>query len=392
MNEIKNSAYILYNNALSYIKKNNITEAIKLLEQSIKIHAGDADILTVLGLCHYNLCDFKRARFFWLKSLELSKENNRCEAYLYFLGSEDFKELHSKYDSGLEKVNEMKFVEATHLFDNIIDKYPNLVEPYLIAGLCFYQLKNHTKAEEYWKTAKVLDEGNQKATRYLNEVRIILSKIKHKSYKRQLGIILVVSTLLFVTACLYLFSISKNSELEKKYSKVLLEKGISDKEITLIKEQIKKPESVKSNSDNNKISSKSENSTVISIKNLNENEYQLFKSAVEFYKRKDYQKAKEKFELILNYGIEKNLLAESLYFKAYCSEKTNDFEGAIEHYQEYIKKYPGWNYYDDSIYYCSILLYKSGRISEAKELLNCLINEKPNSIFINSKIKAILEK
>lgn len=61
-----------------------------------------------------------------------------------------------------------------------------------------------------------------------------------------------------------------------------------------------------------------------------------------------------------------------------------------KYYEDYIQKYKGRNYYDDSLYSYGLLLYRQGNVSEAKEVLHKLKTEIPNSIFNNSKIEFVL--
>jgi tetratricopeptide (TPR) repeat protein len=167
MDDLKKSAYILYDNALKAVSENNISEALSYLNQSVEICGEDKDTLNLLGLCHYSLCDFDLARQYWSMILAADKEDNRAERYLEYLNSQETVKLILEYRLGLKSLSDKPAGKGIQVFLTIIKQYPDLVEPYLIAGLYYYNARRYAKAAGYWTKVLKLDRGNPKAGKYL---------------------------------------------------------------------------------------------------------------------------------------------------------------------------------------------------------------------------------
>ncbi len=104
-----------------------------------------------------------------------------------------------------------------------------------------------------------------------------------------------------------------------------------------------------------------------------------------------YDEAIARFQYLIDKSSNEDIKAESLYFMALSFQNIEEHEKAGEHYRSYIDKYRDKSYYDDSLYNYGLMLYEKGDIESAKKILNRLKKDEPQSEFMNSKVRSILE-
>ena len=176
----------------------------------------------------------------------------------------------------------------------------------------------------------------------------------------------------------------------RKYNSTLNELDSYKNRTTVLESQLKESKSAydKLVVDINSISSeKKEN--VESTESI-ANESEVFNKAIEKFKEENYSEAIKELTPLCNKGKDEIYVAEGTYYLAVSLEKTGDYEGAYKWYKRYIDKFKEKNYYDDSLYNCGLMMYIQGKVDESKEMLNKLVNEVPDSIFVNSRVSEIL--
>jgi len=359
-------AYDHFNQAIALIEESDISGAVEELKQGVEYFAHDGEMLNLLGLCYYCLCDFNEAYHCWSRSQALNKAS-KAEEYINKLNTKEFNDLIIDYNLALESINGEQIDKAIEMIKNIIVREPELIEPHVILGLCYMQKNSHSMALDCWHTARNMDKGNPKINNYiLITQKIMLDKLNNKPSSRW-----VFKPLWVILFCMVLFLgyfSGKHDILEKSYFASNQKQPIqtSEKSETTVKKA--SPQ----------------------IFHYVKSETELFNSAVNLYKDAEYSKAQEQFLTLIMYGTEEYLIAESIYFAASSYEKQSDYDHAVEYYQKYIHEYPNKNYYDDALYYCGTLLYQSGQKEAAEELLTKLKNEQPNSIYVNQKVDFML--
>lgn len=401
MEKIIDSAYRLYNQALELIKESNLSDAVKQLKESIRLYSKDPEILNVLGLCSFSMCNFQEARYFWSKSMQISAEDNRAKVYLQTIDSNKFKEMINQYNHSLQKINNNQVEEAVLELQRITHHYSNLIEPYILLGLCNYHLGRYEEAEKNWLKAWSYDQGNIKVKTYLYSVRNIINvkdtvnkntatdSRKTNTFSKYFIYPLTGATIFLLLAFTYKHISYK--QIKSQFVFITEQEINSRKETQRLKEAVKKEQQEKKQLEV-RIKELNHLEKNLPIEILTKNEKLTFNEALKMYRNSLYKNALIKFRELVDYSTQSNLKAEALYFTARCFEKTQDYDSAIKVYQDYIVKYPNTNYYDDSLYYCSLLLYYAGHTEDAKKQLTKLIQNQPESIFINSKAKMILEK
>ena len=86
-------------------------------------------------------------------------------------------------------------------------------------------------------------------------------------------------------------------------------------------------------------------------------------------------------------------ISESIYEVASLNEKLGNKDEAIKYYKKYINMYTSKDkYYDDAYYQLGMLYYNNGKLEDAKSTFYGLRSEVPDSMYNNSKVKAILRE
>lgn len=65
----------IFNKGLNFVKKSNYNEALIYFLEVNKLEKDNVMVLNNLGMCYNRLNDFKNAEYFFLKSLEFSKDD-----------------------------------------------------------------------------------------------------------------------------------------------------------------------------------------------------------------------------------------------------------------------------------------------------------------------------
>ena len=341
MNDLIEITNIYYNNALDLVKNNKVSLAVELLEKCLNYYAKDTQVLNLMGICQYVLCDFDKAYFYWCQSLMCGQETNRANYYLDILNSNDFQELIKNYNLAISNVNNLNYKEAIDILSKIIESNKELIEPYVIIGLCYYKINENKLAQTYIEYAINKDKGNSKYLIYLDEIKGITNRKSNGiNYHIMLNFILILlliipSRLYYKTNNKYIQTLNDNANYQKKIQHITFDLNTSKTQCINLKNELKDIRFKNSNCDN---------------ENFGNNEYEVFKSAITYFKNKEYVQAIERFEYIINKGIEEELVSESIYYVAVCFEKSNNYNLARKYYDIYMNKYCKKNYYDEVLY------------------------------------------
>ncbi len=429
-----NFAKLCYAKALNGVKNGDVTNAIPELNMSLEMDRANTDALNLLGFCHYMLCDFEVAVGVWKSSLSIKPNDNKATMYMNIVESSEFKTIMKQYESGMAYFEQKDYKNAAFKMTNIISKKKELVKPYILAGISMASMGDFEEGISYIERGLQKDRGNIEAKKYINlfrekdflpkQVSEKTSRISNsqdiENAKRgkvpKIGIAALAVALLLVAAFTFRSGHLKGSDeaiqtdsAEGKIEKLKNEhfepkqtgepaKGETAGAMTEQSDEtrddstgVDKPieeQHVKENEipvEPGKI--EREDETVYApIKN----EGVAYSNARKLYKRGQYADAAAAFDDIANRGLERNYKSESMFFAAMSYEKIDDFENAIRQYRRYADNYKEKSYYDESMYNMGFIFYEKGDIQSAAEVFKELKNEKPNSMYVNSKIKRII--
>lgn len=152
--------------SLDYIKNRNITLAIKTLVEGLEINNKDVDLLNILGLCFYKKCMFNEAKIVFERSLSITARN-KAKRYLDYINSDNFKLLLVDYSEGIKALKNRELNKAKILFENIIKRENELIEPYcILTEICIYENK-YEEAKAWLEILMEKDIGNENILTYI---------------------------------------------------------------------------------------------------------------------------------------------------------------------------------------------------------------------------------
>ena len=419
-----------YQNALYLIKKNNISEALKELKLSLKFNPNSTAALNLIALTYYLKCRFDKAEKHWRKSLEIRPENNKARDYIELITKKDFYELRKQYKEILfnDKYSGQKKID---FLKEVISQYPELIEPYIILGVFYKKQRNFSKALEYLYQAYELDSGNQNIKDYIfasekhkeGNFKSFLTKIKNIDFsflKKSLYLTAISAFIVvfFIFTIFYQISSVDSSEnnsaagdnnntvvqeenleakvdwdsvsFERDNYNPILDNDDLELENTLLQQRINELELKQaqlSRAEPENINE--ENSKYISY--LEEGrEQELFEMAMEEFSLENYQQAAEIYSFIYDVSSVNYLQRESLFLLARSQEHLENYQAAEKSYRLFLEQYPESNYYEIVLYNLGLMFYNEQQISKSRNILLRLRNEKPDSIYNNSKVYEIL--
>ncbi|WP_242851166.1 tetratricopeptide repeat protein [Clostridium novyi] len=305
MEKVIELAAVYYNTALKLISENKISKAITNIKKSLKLYSKDCDVLNLMGLCNYTLCEFDKAYFYWSKSLEYKKYNNKAELYLNLLKSRKFNRLIKEYNEGLEFLYRYEYKKAIEKFKEIITEENELLEPYIIIGLCYYAIGKYNIAKKYMEMALNIDNENRKCLMYLNEInnKRNVTVVKYKSSKVVKTVASVSTILLIVSSVLYYKNYKGYINIKDTLAEYEHKYKINNTELQLIRGKYNKL----SNSIN--VEKKQ-----IQNKFQGKNDSEVFNDGIASYKKKDYKTAIENFSYLVDRGVDSSIVAEATFF------------------------------------------------------------------------------
>lgn len=205
MDTIINKAYRYYNRALNLIDNSKVSLAKDELKKAVNAYPKDIDILNLMGVCEYYLCNFEEAYRYWTKSLKVTEQDNHAKEYIDFLASEEFDKLAINYNKVVEYVSQEKYKIAVHILKKIIRDYNELIEPYEILTMCYLKLNKVEEAEKCLDELLIKDYENLYYMKSKYKLKSIVGPKREDSklYKRikgfrNVGIVLLIIILILI--------------------------------------------------------------------------------------------------------------------------------------------------------------------------------------------------
>lgn len=372
------------------IKKHRISEAILWLENHLWSYPEDIEALNLMGVCNYRLCKFEEAKEYWLKSYSLDSIDNKALFYLKSMESEEFHQLAAHYNASVDYIHLGNWGEAIVELKCLLDNKEGLIAPYSIIALCYKELGEYKKARQFINKALSMDKDNNTFKNYAIDIKG--DRVIHKNYNLLGKLTLVAAILVAASAVLY-----GGYKLYERRAYTI--KGQLDKSI---EQQERQKEIVKAlEEENRKLKESNEQKNNVAITDTNsreeliklpqgKSENLLLKDALLYLKQGNYEKASQLLKALTVQGRDNSVVEEATYFLALTMEVWKLPVEAGVNYEKYIDNYKGGNYYEEALYNYGMMLYREGKIQEAKTVLLKLSKEAPNSMYVNSRVKNII--
>lgn len=430
----------LYKKAMSYYEQGKINRALEVCELILAENIQFAPILNFKGLLLYQKGDLNAAISTWNLNIKLNKDkfavkyvndakNDMKRLELFKEGESYLKQL--KIDSALEKLKPCAESDF-----NAIKVNCALAIAYQKKGefnLAKHHIDKALKLDSNYLAAKKVKEELTEIGMYDNERRNINS---NKAISFLTGIVILI--LIFMGGYMGTAKVNENkkalaikqqretevqnkidtwNEIEKKEE----EKSKVNEE-NEFKEEINESEEVKDNLQNEKkdsIDKEKINKSIsdkdfyalyselenIDAKNLVGEDKELYDKAsgilkesgteefylngIECFKEDKYDEALDNFNKAYNYCAGTYLEEHVVFHKAKTLLEQGNKKEALKSYEEYNNKYPDGNYESGVLYQLALLTYETD-ISISKNYANMLISRYPDSIYMNDRLKSIL--
>lgn len=380
-----------YKDGLNLVKNNNISKALKLMEKSLEDISDDTQVLNLMGLCEYVLCNFERAILNWNKSLMFNNEDNRARYYLDSLKDAEHKNFIEYYGLAVDYIDSLRYREAMEILFEVNKTNRELIEPYALIAKSYYELKEYELAKEYLEQALIKDREN---SRYLQDLNQVNNKLTSNIKNKNINYSLLFSLIAFIVL---VWSLSFHKKYRNDIQALSAEIDKNKSEYTKLqeefkkeKEKVEKNEVAEENTELEEVGEKEEEKAQ-EERSFKGSQLDILKDAMKQLGDRRYDEAIARFQYLIDKSSNEDIKAESLYFMALSFQNIEEHEKAGEHYRSYIDKYRDKSYYDDSLYNYGLMLYEKGDLESAKKILNRLKKDEPQSEFMNSKVRSILE-
>jgi tetratricopeptide (TPR) repeat protein len=420
-----------YNKAMDYYEKGKINKALEICEDVLLEGLDNPAVLNFKGLLLYQKGNLTEAITVW----EINKDlNNDGIAKKYIKDAMADERRLDLYKQGEQALRQLKIDKALDLFKRCLESDFNAIKVNTGIAMCYQKKGDLYKAKEYLD--KVLSIDQNAITAKIVEKKLKEDGIYLGSQNSSKGFLIGI-TILFVGVAIvaggYLI-ISKVNEKnlvnnieEIKNNKVIEEKNSitddsketedqenSDVNPETISDGIAKEEPEVINLDKEKlktlITSNDLDGVYEQLKNVKEEsisseDAEVYKQAVDlmknqgvskfyeyglwYFNKNNYSDAKISFDKAYTYSEGNSLKEHILFYRASNSLKESDNQAALVQYEEYYNYYPRGVYVQEALYELAVLSNSVDK-EKSKTYANALINNFPNSIYVNDNIVGIV--
>lgn len=435
-----------YEKAMKLYEEGNIDKSLNICESALSEELNNSDLLNFKGLLLYQQGKLNEAITVWKLNLELTNDKV-AEKYIEDAQS-DFERL-NLYNEAEKALRNLNIDAALNMLLTCAVSDFNSVRVNTALASCYQKKGQYEKAGEYLSKALKVDKNYDQAIVLKKELSQFIKLNKKKPTSKK---VLMTFTILFVVIllggvafALYMrinneslfngqdiIAAIKNEDNEQQQEektkaenkaeedKENVEKKPEDntqenKQEEVNKEETNVPEEEKK-FDKDTIENLIQNNNVDglcdALKGLDKNtisaeDMYLYRQATElinengvaeyynkgldYYNQKNYESAETEFDKAYEFSENNSYRQHIMFYRASNLAKLTKTEEAIKQYEEYYSEYPD-GVYSEGVLYELVLLYSSADEGKSKQYASDLVNNFPNSIYINDDVKNILNK
>ena len=411
-----------YDKAMDYYERGQINKALDICEIELSESLKNSAILNLKGLLLYQKGDLKEAVTVW----KINKDfNNDPIAKNYIKDSLSDEKRLETYILGEIELKNFRIDNAINLFKKCAESDFNAIKVNTALALCYQKKGDFKLAQEYVNKALRLDVNSATAkTIKKNLISTGVYQEERKSYKKIIIMITAIISICLITIITYIiFERLNNKSFFTKNEQVnKIEKSEdsneTDTEAMLLDEEDEQVET--GNIDTDKLFNKDTLMTLLANKDLdgiykeikdfklddlNSEDEGIYRQAIDilksegvqtfynrgltFFNEKSYENAAIEFNKAYTYCDGNYLKEHIMYYKANTSLKMEENTVALDEYEEYYNEYPKGVYIEGVLYQLALLI--DGIDNEkSKDYAKQLLNNYPNSIYINDYIIKII--
>jgi len=421
-----------YDKAMNYYEKGKINKALEICEEVLFEGLNNPTVLNFKGLLLYQKGNLNEAITAWKINQDLNDDDM---ARNYIKDSMADEKRIDLYRQGEQSLKQLKIDRALELFKRCAESDFNAIKVNTGIGMCYQKKGDLYRAKEYVDKALSIDENAITAKiieRELKEQGVYLEA--NNSSKSFLIVITSLFVIFAIAAGGYLiFSKFKNKDInitndvkEAKLNEIVEEnKGITDdtkdpevRETSKVNpenpsNEIAKEEFKSISFDKEKlitlIANKDLDGVYEQLKNvkkeaISSEDLTVYKQAsklmkdqgiskfyedgLRYFNKSNYSDARISFDKAYTYCEGSSIKEHILFYRASNSLKESNKQIALEQYEEYYKQYPKGVYAQETLYELA-LLTKNLDNEKSKSYANALINNFPDSIYINDNLRSV---
>lgn len=173
--KIEKASKHLYNEGLELAQVRDITNAIKVLNRSLKLDKNNIEARNLLGLLYFEIGETVSALQHWVLSKHLKPENNIATDYIGTIQDnqhhlERLNNATKKYNQALGYIQQDSIDLAVIQLRKVISLNNKFVNAYNLLALCYMQDGHNDKAIKTLKKVLVIDRSNYIAKKYYSDI------------------------------------------------------------------------------------------------------------------------------------------------------------------------------------------------------------------------------
>ncbi len=420
-----------YAKAMDYYEEGKINKALEICEEVLLEGLDNPVVLNFKGLLLYQKGNLNEAITVWKINEDFNNDDIAKNYIKDAIADEKRLDL---YIQGEQELKQFKIDKALELFKICSESDFNAIKVNTGIAICYQKKGDLYKAKEYVDKALSIDQNAITAKiikKELKEDGVDLDS-QDSSKGFLIGITILFLVLAIVAGGYLIMSKVKvknlaNNIVETKTNKLLEEKSstVDDNKETEVQEtseassettseEIVKKDPKNTNFDKNKLKTLMESNDLagvyeqlknIKAESISSEDTEVYNNAVNlmksegvskfyeyglwYFNQSNYSDARISFDKAYTYCEGNSLKEHIVFYRASTTYKQQDNQTALAQYEEYYNQYPKGIYVQEVLYQLT-LLSKSMDKEKSKTYANTLINNFPNSIYINDNIVSIL--
>jgi len=420
-----------YDKAMDYYEKGRINKALEICEEVILEGLDNPVVLNFKGLLLYQKGNLNEAITVWKINGDFNNDDIAKNYIKDAIADEKRLDL---YRQGEQALKQFKIDKALELFKICSESDFNAIKVNTGIAICYQKKGDLYKAKEYVDKALSIDQNAITAKIIKEELKE--DGVELDSQNSSKGFLIGITILFLVLAIGaggYLImskvktkSLANNID-ETKSNELLEEKSstVDDSKETEVQEtskvnlettseEIVKKDSKSSNFDKDKLKMLMESNDLAGVyeqlknvkaESISSEDTEVYNKAVDlmksegvskfyeyglwYFNQSNYLDARISFDKAYTYCEGNSLKEHIVFYRASATYKQQDNQTALAQYEEYYNQYPKGIYVQEALYQLT-LLSNSVDKEKSKTYANILINNFPNSIYINDNITSIL--
>lgn len=175
VNKIYNKSNLYYTRGYYCAKNRELSKAIIYLKRATFFNKFNTQARNLLGLVYFQRGDMGEALKQWIISISLDKQDNRAQKYLAKMQNtlshfEEYKDAIMLYNRALRYIKQKNNDMAIIRLKKAVHLNPRFLDARCLLALCYIKQKDYYKAHKEIVSVLEVDQSDEKALRYLNQI------------------------------------------------------------------------------------------------------------------------------------------------------------------------------------------------------------------------------